>query len=86
MYDLTIFPSCFDIAVVPLNFLICELVRLVNSTRDNKKSFLVITHYQRLLNFIKPDFVHVLADGKIIKSGTKELAMQLEKTGYKGIN
>ena len=58
----------------------------VNSTRDNKKSFLVITHYQRLLNFIKPDFVHVLADGKIIKSGTKELAMQLEKTGYKGIN
>ena len=71
---------------MPLNFLICELVRLVNSTRDNKKSFLVITHYQRLLNFIKPDFVHVLADGKIIKSGTKELAMQLEKTGYKGIN
>ena len=58
----------------------------VNSTRDNKKSFLVITHYQRLLNFIKPDFVHVLADGKIVKSGTKELAMQLEKTGYKGIN
>ena len=55
-------------------------------TRDNKKSFLVITHYQRLLNFIKPDFVHVLADGKIVKSGTKELAMQLEKTGYKGIN
>ena len=58
----------------------------VNSTRDNKKSFLVITHYQRLLNFIKPDFVHVLADGKIVKSGKKELAMQLEKTGYKGIN
>ena len=58
----------------------------VNSSRDNKKSFLVITHYQRLLNFIKPDFVHVLADGKIVKSGTKELATQLEKTGYKGIN
>ena len=58
----------------------------VNSSRDNKKSFLVITHYQRLLNFIKPDFVHVLADGKIVKSGTKELAMQLEKTGYKGMN
>ena len=58
----------------------------VNSTRDNKKSFLVITHYQRLLNFIKPDFVHVLSDGKIVKSGTKELAIQLEKTGYKGIN
>ena len=58
----------------------------VNSSRDNKKSFLVITHYQRLLNFIKPDFVHVLADGKIVKSGTKELAQQLEITGYKGIN
>ena len=58
----------------------------VNSSRDSKKSFLVITHYQRLLNFIKPDFVHVLANGKIVKSGNKELAMQLEKTGYKGIN
>ena len=58
----------------------------VNSSRDDKKSFLVITHYQRLLNFIKPDFVHVLANGKIVKSGSKELAMQLEKTGYKGIN
>ena len=57
----------------------------VNSSRDNKKSFLIITHYQRLLNFIKPDFVHVLVDGKIVKSGTKELAMKLEKTGYKGI-
>ena len=58
----------------------------VNSSRNDKKSFLVITHYQRLLNFIKPDFVHVLADGKIVKSGTSELAIQLEKTGYKGIN
>ena len=58
----------------------------VNSSRNNEKSFLVITHYQRLLNFIKPDFVHVLSDGKIVKSGTKELAMELEKTGYKGIN
>ena len=58
----------------------------VNSTRDKKKSFLVITHYQSLLNYIKPDFVHVLADGKIIKSGSMELAEQLEKTGYKGIN
>ena len=58
----------------------------VNSTRNKKKSFLVITHYQRLLNFIKPDYVHVLANGKIVKSGTMELAEQLEKTGYKGIN
>ena len=58
----------------------------VNSTRDKKKSFLVITHYQRLLNYIKPDFVHVLSNGKIVKSGTMDLAVQLEKTGYKGIN
>ena len=55
----------------------------VNSSRDDKKSFLVITHYQRLLNFIKPDFVHVLADGKIVKSGNKELAIQLEKLATK---
>ena len=55
----------------------------VNSTRDKKKSFLIITHYQRLLNFIKPDFVHVLSNGKIVKSGKMDLAEQLEKTGYK---
>ena len=58
----------------------------VNSSRNKKNSFLVITHYQRLLNFIKPDFVHVLSNGKIVKSGDKDLAVQLEKTGYKGIN
>ena len=58
----------------------------VNSSRDKKKSFLVITHYQRLLNFINPDFVHVLADGKIVKSGSMEIAENLEKKGYKGIN
>ena len=46
----------------------------VNSSRDKKKSFLVITHYQRLLNFIKPDFVHVLSDGKIVKSGTERIS------------
>ena len=57
----------------------------VNSSRSPKKSFLIITHYQRLLNYIKPDFVHVLANGKIVKSGTMELAEQLEKTGYKEI-
>ena len=58
----------------------------VNSSRDSKRAFLVITHYQRLLNYIKPDFVHVLANGKIVKSGGMELAEQLEKTGYKEIN
>ena len=58
----------------------------VNSSRDSKKSFLVITHYQRLLEYIKPDFVHVLSDGKIIKTGCGELAEELEKTGYKKLN
>ncbi len=57
----------------------------VNSSRSDKKSFLVITHYQRLLNFINPDFVHILSNGKIIKSGSMKLAEDLEKTGYKGI-
>ncbi len=57
----------------------------VNSSRDKIKSFLVITHYQRLLNYINPDFVHVLADGKIVKSGKMEIAEQLEKSGYKEI-
>ena len=58
----------------------------VNSSRSKEKSFLVITHYQRLLNYIKPDFVHVLSDGKIIKTGCGELAEELEKTGYKKLN
>jgi len=58
----------------------------VNSSRNNQKSFLVITHYQRLLEYIKPDFVHVLSDGKIIKTGCGELAEELEKTGYKKLN
>ena len=58
----------------------------VDSSRNSKKSFLVITHYQRLLDHIKPDFVHVLSDGKIIKTGCGELAEELEKTGYKKLN
>ena len=58
----------------------------VNSSRSNKKSFLIITHYQRLLDYIKPDFVHVLSDGRIIKTGCGELAEELEKTGYKKLN
>ncbi len=57
----------------------------VNSLRDNKRSFLIITHYQRLLDYIKPDFVHVLMKGKIAKSGCMELAEELEKTGYEKI-
>jgi Fe-S cluster assembly ATP-binding protein len=46
---------------------------------------LVITHYQRLLNYIVPDFVHVMADGRIVKSGGKELALELEANGYEAI-
>jgi Fe-S cluster assembly ATP-binding protein len=57
----------------------------LNSLRDGSRSFLVITHYQRLLNYITPDFVHVLSDGKIIKSGTAELANQIEREGYAGL-
>ncbi len=54
----------------------------VNSLRDGKRSFLVITHYQRLLDHIVPDHVHVLAGGRIVRSGGRELAMELETRGY----
>lgn len=54
----------------------------VNALRGPDRAFLVITHYQRLLNYIKPDFVHVLVDGKIARSGGAELALELEETGY----
>jgi len=54
----------------------------VNSLRDPDRSFLIITHYQRLLNYIKPDFVHVLSDGKIVKTGDWKLALELENEGY----
>jgi Fe-S cluster assembly ATP-binding protein len=54
----------------------------VNRYRNADRSFLVITHYQRLLKYIEPDFVHVLIDGQIVKSGGKELALELEEKGY----
>ena len=54
----------------------------VNALRDGNRSFIVITHYQRLLEYIVPDFVHVLYKGRIVKSGTKELALELEEKGY----
>ncbi len=54
----------------------------VNKLRAKDRSFIVVTHYQRLLNYIVPDFVHVLAGGKIVKSGGKELALELEAKGY----
>jgi len=54
----------------------------VNSQRDQQRSFIVITHYQRLLDYIEPDFVHILAHGEIVKSGDAELAKKVEKEGY----
>ena len=54
----------------------------VNKLRARNRSFIVVTHYQRLLNYIVPDHVHVLANGRIVKSGTKDLALQLEEKGY----
>ena len=54
----------------------------VNKIRDNHNAILVITHYQRLLEYIVPDYVHILFDGKIVKSGDKNLALKLEKEGY----
>jgi Fe-S cluster assembly ATP-binding protein len=54
----------------------------VNALRDGQRSFLVITHYQRLLDHIKPDVVHIMADGRIIKTGGPELALEVENNGY----
>ena len=54
----------------------------VNQLRAENRAFLVITHYQRLLNYIVPDVVHVLVDGKVVRSGGKELALELEERGY----
>ena len=57
----------------------------VNLQRSPERSMIVVTHYQRLLDYIVPDFVHVLADGRIVRSGGKELALELEKHGYAGL-
>jgi Fe-S cluster assembly ATP-binding protein len=57
----------------------------VNALRSPERSMIVVTHYQRLLNYIVPDFVHVLSQGKIVKSGGKELALELEESGYAGL-
>ena len=54
----------------------------VNALRSPDRAFIVITHYQRLLDYIKPDVVHVLADGRIVRSGGPELAHELEREGY----
>jgi Fe-S cluster assembly ATP-binding protein len=57
----------------------------VNALRAPERSMIVVTHYQRLLNYIVPDFVHVLSQGRIVKSGGKELAVALEESGYAGL-
>jgi len=56
-----------------------------NTYKNKNNAFLIITHYQRLLDYIKPDFIHVLSDGKIIKTGHAELGKELEKTGYENL-
>lgn len=61
------------------------VARGVNTMRTDERAFLIITHYQRLLNYIIPDIVHVLVDGRIVKSGGKELALELEDKGYVGV-
>jgi Fe-S cluster assembly ATP-binding protein len=57
----------------------------VNTMRSPERAMLVVTHYQRLLNYIVPDFVHVLVDGRIVRSGGAELALELEEKGYSSI-
>jgi Fe-S cluster assembly ATP-binding protein len=56
----------------------------VNSLRTRERAFILVTHYQRLLNYIEPDYVHVLAEGRIVTSGDKTLAQELERSGYGG--
>ncbi|MDG2101726.1 MAG: Fe-S cluster assembly ATPase SufC [Dehalococcoidia bacterium] len=62
-----------------------EVSEGVNSMLSKDRSFIIVTHYQRILNYITPDFVHVLVDGKIVKSGNKELALDIENNGYEKI-
>lgn len=57
----------------------------INMLRNNSNSFIIITHYERILNYVVPDYVHILSEGKIVQSGGPELAKQLEKTGYTDI-
>ena len=57
----------------------------VNSMKNEKRATIIVTHYQRLLNYIVPDFVHILVDGRIVKSGDKSLALELEEKGYEEV-
>ena len=62
-----------------------EVAEAVNKLRRPDNAMILITHYQRLLDYIQPDFVHILSNGRIVKSGTKELAMELERKGYESL-
>jgi Fe-S cluster assembly ATP-binding protein len=62
-----------------------QVAQGVNALLSPERAFLMITHYQRLLDYVVPDFVHVLADGRIVESGDKSLALKLEQEGYAGI-
>ncbi len=57
----------------------------ISSMRNAQRAIIIVTHYQRLLNYVVPDYVHVLLDGRIVRSGGKDLAIELEETGYVGI-
>ena len=73
-----------------LNGLDIDALRIVsegvNKIKSEENAIILVTHYQRLLNYIVPDYVHVLADGKIVKAGGKELALELEERGYDWVN
>jgi Fe-S cluster assembly ATP-binding protein len=58
------------------------IAKSINSLRSPERSMILITHYQRLLDYIQPDFIHVLSEGRIVRSGGKELALELEEKGY----
>ncbi|MGE5355716.1 MAG: Fe-S cluster assembly ATPase SufC [Deltaproteobacteria bacterium] len=62
-----------------------QIAESLNKLHDDKNSFLIITHYQRLLDYVKPDFVHIMNDGKIVRSGDSNLATELEEKGYEAI-
>ena len=59
-----------------------RVAKAVNLERKEDNAFLIITHYQRILNYIRPDFVHIMVDGKIVRSGNANLALEVEKMGY----
>jgi len=68
--------SCLDIDALKI------VAKGINTIRNNKRSFIIVTHYQRILNYIKPDYVHVLYNGRIIKSGNFNIAKKIEEQGY----